>query len=208
VGRRDSGGRGAGGGESIPTSRSGRARLAVGAAAVLLAAGFGAWPAVAADEELLVRGNATLAVLGTLVLAAGIALRFAPAVPGAVALLGAEYVLLLGFERDTLDVHAPLVAAALLTVAELGYWTMELHGAVADEPGTYLRRGAILALLLLATVGLGTALLALVGAVSGGGLALDLLGVAAAVGALALVTLASRAGRASAEADARRAKNP
>ena len=131
-------------------------------------------------------------MLGILVLAAGIAFRLAPAVPGAVALLGAEYVLLLGFERDTLHVHAPLVAAALLTVAELGYWAMELHGAVADEPGTYLRRGAILALLLLATVGLGTALLALVGAVSGGGLALDLLGVAAAVGALALVTLAAR----------------
>jgi hypothetical protein len=150
------------------------------------------WFAIAADAELLVRGNATLAVLGTLVLAAGIASRFAPAVPGAVALLGAEYVLLLGFERDTLDVHAPLVAAALLTVAELGYWAMELHGAVADEPGSYLRRGAILAFLLLATVGLGTALLALVGAVSGGGLALDLLGAAAAVGALALVALAAR----------------
>jgi hypothetical protein len=139
-----------------------------------------------------VRANTTLAVLATLVLAAGIVVRFAPAVAVAVALLGAGYVLLLGFERDTLDVHAPLVAAALLAVAELGYWALELHGAVADEPGTYLRRGAILALLLLATVGLGAGLLALVGAVSAGGLALDLLGVVAAVGALALVALAAR----------------
>ena len=138
------------------------------------------------------RANTTLAVLATLVLAAGIVVRFAPAVAVAVALLGAGYVLLLGFERDTLDVHAPLVAAALLAVAELGYWALELHGAVADEPGTYLRRGAILALLLLATVGLGAGLLALVGAVSAGGLALDLLGVVAAVGALALVALAAR----------------
>lgn len=156
------------------------------------AAAFGAWSAIAADEELLVRGNAALGVLGTLVLAAGIAFRFAPAVPGAVALLGAAYVLLLGFERDTLDVQAPLVAAALLAVAELAYWATELDGAVADEPGTYLRRGAILALLLLATVGLGAALLALVGAVAAGGLAFDLLGVGAAVGALALVALAAR----------------
>jgi hypothetical protein len=139
-----------------------------------------------------VRADVALAVCATLLLAGGIALRVAPAVPGAVALLGAEYVLLLGFERDTLDVHAPLVAAALLAVAELGYWAMELHREVADERGTYLRRGAILALLLLATVALGIGLLALVGAVSGSGLGFDLLGAVAAVGALMLVALAAR----------------
>jgi hypothetical protein len=144
------------------------------------------------DEDLLVRADAALAVCATLLLAGGIAFRFAPAVPGAVALLGAEYVLLLGFERDTLDVHAPLVAAALLAAAELAYWAMELHSDVTDERGTYLRRGAILALFLLATVAIGMGLLALAGAVSGSGLAFDLLGAVAAVGALTLMVLAAR----------------
>ena len=157
-----------------------------------LAAGIGAWFAVAADEDLLLRADIALGVCATLLLAAGIAFRFPPAVPVAVALLGAEYVLELGFEQETLDVHAPLVAAALLAVAELAYWALELHGEVADERGSYLRRSAILALLLLATIAAGVGLLALVGAVSGGGIAFDLLGAVAAVGALALVALAAR----------------
>jgi len=137
---------------------------------VLAAAGTGAW----------------------LALAGGLAFRFAPAIPLAVALLGVEYVALLGFEGEAIDLRAPLVAAALYSVAELGYWSLELHGPVADEPGTHLRRVTLLAGFLLATVALGVGLLALVEAVTARGAALDALGAAAAVGALALLALASR----------------
>jgi hypothetical protein len=101
-------------------------------------------------------------------------------------------VALLGFEGDALDLRAPLVAAALLAVAELGYWSLELRGAVADEPGAYLRRLALLAAELAGVTTAGVVLLAIVQGVETGGTAVDLLGAAAAVGALALLALASR----------------
>jgi len=143
---------------------------------VLAAAGTGAWLALAADEGTLVRANAAAAACAAAALAVGLALRFAPAIPLAVALLGVEYVALLGFEGEAIDLRAPLVAAALYSVAELGYWSLELHGPVADEPGTHLRRVTLLAGFLLATVALGVGLLALVEAVTARGAALDALG--------------------------------
>ena len=125
-------------------------------------------------------------------LAAGLALRVPLAIPVAVALLGTEYVTLLGFEGEALDARAPLVAAALLAVAELGYWSLELRGPVAEEAGTSLRRLALLAGLLLGVLALGVVLLAVVDAVSAGGPAVDLVGAVAAVGALALLAVAAR----------------
>ena len=125
-------------------------------------------------------------------LAAGLALRVALALPIAVAILGTEYVALLGFEGEALDMRAPFVAAALLAVAELGYWSLELRRAVKEEPGTSLRRLALLATLLLGVLALGVFLLALVGGVSAGGPAVNALGAVAAVGAVALLALASR----------------
>ncbi len=159
----------------------------------MLAAGaLGAWLTVAAEEGVLVRANATATVIAAVLLAAGLVLRVPLAIPVSVALLGAEYIALLGFEGEALDTRAPLVAGALLAVAELGYWSLELHGSVADEPGTYLRRIALLSLLLLAVIGLGIPLLALVESVSADGALVDLVGAVAAVGALALVALAAR----------------
>jgi hypothetical protein len=125
-------------------------------------------------------------------LAAGLALRVSLAIPVAIALLGTEYVTLLGFEGEALDARAPLVAATLLAVAELGFWSLELRGPVAEEAGTSLRRLALLAGLLLGVLALGVVLLALVDAVSAGGPAVDLLGAVAAVGALALLAVAAR----------------
>jgi len=126
-------------------------------------------------------------------LAAGLAFRVALALPVAVAILGSEYVALLGFEGDALDTRAPVVAAALLAVAELGYWSLDLRRPVADEAGTSLRRLGVLAALLGGVLALGVVLLTLVEAVSTGGPAVDLLGAVAAVGALALLALAGRA---------------
>ena len=61
-----------------------------------------------------------------------------------------------------LDTQAPLVAGALLAVAELAYWSLELRTPVVDEAGTYLRRIALLATLVLGVVGLGAVMLTLV----------------------------------------------
>jgi hypothetical protein len=139
-----------------------------------------------------VRGNAALTATAVVLVVAGLAVGVALAVPVAVALLGTAYVALLGFEGDALDVRAPLVAAALLAVAELGYWSLELRGAVADEPGAYLRRLALLAAELAGVTTAGVVLLAIVQGVETGGPAIDVLGAVAAIGALALLALAAR----------------
>jgi hypothetical protein len=91
-----------------------------------------------------------------------------------------------------LDTQAPLVAGALLAVAELAYWSLELRTLVIDEAGTYLRRIALLATLVLGVVGIGAVMLTLVELVAAGGIAVDILGAVAALGALALLALAAR----------------
>ena len=116
--------------------------------------------------------------------------RAAP-IPLAIVLLVVPYVAALVFETDGLDVHAPVLAALLFVTAELAYWSLELRGSLADEPGTYLRRIALLAALLVVTLAVGTGLLVLVEVVTAGGPALDVLGAAAAVGAIALLVLAA-----------------
>ena len=159
---------------------------------MLVGAATGAWFAVIAADEHLVRANVVASVVALTVLAAGLVLRLPLTVPVAIAILGAEYVAILGFETDALDTRAPLVAAALLAVAELAYWSLELRGPVVDEAGTYLRRIALLATLVASVVGIGAIMLALVEVVDAGGVAVDILGAVAAFGALGLVALAAR----------------
>ncbi len=159
---------------------------------MLVGAGAGAWFAVLADDGYLARANVTVTVAALAVLVAGLVLSLPVTVPAAVALLGAEYVGLLAFDADALDARAPLVAGALLAVAELAYWSLDLRGLVADEAGTYLRRIAFLALLVLGVIGVGAVVLTLVEAIAAGGVAVDVLGAVAALGALALLASASR----------------
>ena len=109
---------------------------------MLAAAATGGW-LLAAEDGTLVRANLIAAAAAAVLLAAGLVPRRARHSRGGRA-PGGEYVAVLGFE-DALDTRAPLVAGALFVVAELGYWSLELRGAVADEPGTYLRRVALLA---------------------------------------------------------------
>ena len=159
---------------------------------MLVGAGTGAWLAVLTEHGYLTRANIVVSVVALTVLAAGLALNLALAIPLAVALLGGEYVAILGFEADVLDTRAPLVAGALLAVAELSYWSLELRTPVVDEAGTYLRRIALLATLVVGVVGLGAVMLTLVEVVGAGGVALDILGAIAALGALAVLALAAR----------------
>ena len=159
---------------------------------MLVGAGAGAWFAMLADDGYLARANVMVTVAALAVLVAGLVLSLPVTVPAAVALLGAEYVGLLAFDADALDARAPLVAGALLAVAELGYWSLDLRGLVTDEAGTYLRRIAFLALLVLGVIGVGAVVLTLVEAIAAGGVAVDILGAAAALGALALLALAAR----------------
>jgi hypothetical protein len=159
---------------------------------VLVGAGAGAWFAVTAEDGYLTRANVLVTLAALAVLAAGLVLSVPASVPVAIVLLGAEYVAIVAFETDALDPRSPLVAGSLLAVAELAYWSLELRGVVDDEAGTYLRHIALLATLILGTVVLGAVLLTLVEVVAAGGVALDILGAAAALGAVALLALTAR----------------
>ena len=143
--RRRAARRRAGGGEGIQAPRADRARLAAGAAAVAAAAGTGLWLAAIAEDGYLVRATLVATLAAAVLLAGGLVLRWPVAIPAAVCVLATPYVAALGFELDGLDTRAPLIAALLFVVAELAYWSLELRGTLADEPGTYLRRVALLA---------------------------------------------------------------
>lgn len=151
----------------------------------------GGWIATIAEGGYLVRATLLATVLAAALLAGGLVLRQPLAVPVAVCLLAAPYVAGLGFELDGIDTRAPLLAAALFTVAELAYWSLELRGALADEPGTYLRRIALLAGIAVATIAVGTVVLAVVEGVTAGGTVVNLIGAVAAVGAIALLARAA-----------------
>ena len=64
---------------------------------MLVGAATGAWFAAIAADEHLVRANVVASVAALTVLAAGLALRLPVTVPAAIAILGAEYVAILGF---------------------------------------------------------------------------------------------------------------
>jgi hypothetical protein len=91
--------------------------------------------------------------------------------------------------RDSaaLDPAAPLVGGTLLVVAELAYWSVELRGKESEGRSVLVRRLAMLAALTAGAVGLGAGVLAATALPLGGGLVWNLVGVAAAVAALALI---------------------
>ena len=99
---------------------------------------------------------------------------------------------MLAVEGNVLDARAPVLAAVLFAIAELGYWSLELRDAVADEPGTYLRRLGLLSGLSLGALALGELMLALVDVGERSGIAFEAVGVGAAVAALALVATSGR----------------
>ncbi len=112
-------------------------------------------------------------------------------IPAAIIVLAAPYVAALGFEIDGIDTRAPLLAGLLFLTAELAYWSLELRGTLADEPGTHMRRVALLSTLTVLTIGAGTVVLAIVGGVEARGVAIDMVGAVAAVGAIALLAVAA-----------------
>ncbi len=137
-------------------------------------------------------GTAAAGMFAVVVLASGLLLRIPAAVPTAVLVVGVEYAAVLAVQGDALDARAPVFAALLFAAAELGYWSLELRDAVADEAGAYLRRVGLLAGLTLGALALGQLLLGVVDISERGGIAVEAIGVVAAVAALAIVALASR----------------
>jgi hypothetical protein len=97
----------------------------------------------------------------------------------------------LSLRSGTVDPRAPLVGAAFFAAAELGFWSLEPFNGGADLV-VLIRRVAFIALGSLCTAVLGGLLLVLAAGVNAG-LALEALGVLAAVLTLTIVAvLASR----------------
>jgi hypothetical protein len=116
-------------------------------------------------------------------------------IPLAVFALVLPYIAILTLEIESLDSRAALLAALLFGATELAYWSLELRGALMDEPGTYLRRVALIAALVVGTFASGTVVLALVEGFSARGPTVDALGAAAALAAVALLFLAAASRR-------------
>ena len=137
---------------------------------------------------------AAVGALSLLLFAAALAFHLAALVAWAVAFCGAEYAVFLGVRGDTVDPWAPLVAAALFVAAELGCRAAE-SARSAPEAAVVLRSSFWLFGGALGAAALGAVLLAAAGGARSG-LALEALGVAATVAALAVVVgVVSRAER-------------
>jgi hypothetical protein len=149
-----------------------------------------------------VAGAAGLAVYAALVEpplgllgAAGVVLVLLAVALGRAGLVAAGLVVVLAgyaasvVARDSaaLDPAAPLVGGTLLVVAELAYWSVELRGKESESRSVLVRRLAMLAALTAGAVGLGAGVLAATALPLGGGVVWNLVGVAAAVAALALI---------------------
>lgn len=162
----------------------------------MLASVAGLWLAVVADEAYLVRWTLFATLVSAACMALAVLLRRPLPIPIGVLTLGLPYVAIVTLEHDALDTHVPLLGALLFGATELAYWSLELRGALTDEPGTYLRRLALIASLVFATFLGGTVVLALVERFSAQGATVDVLGAAAAMAAVALLTLAAASRRA------------
>jgi hypothetical protein len=155
---------------------------------VLAAAALAAYPA---SQNLDLQWAAlAFAISAVLVFAVGLAARSPGALGLGLALLGADYAVLFVAERGALDQFTPAYAAGFMLVAELGFWSIESRipawseAAVAEWrlariAGTCIGAAALAAL----------ALVAAAGATGTGGLALESLGVVAALGSLVLITV-------------------
>lgn len=122
-------------------------------------------------------------------------------VAGVLALLGAGYAVILILDDPPLDTRAAIVGAALLAIGELGYLSLEARAAVSEEAGAVARRVGSVAVVVLLALSLGGALVALVDLFRTGGLAIELVGTAAAVGTVGLLARAAHEARTGDEPD-------
>jgi hypothetical protein len=125
-------------------------------------------------------------------LCAGLAFRWSAALAAGIAFLGAEQAVRLATGRSSVDPWTPLYAAGLLLVAELAWWSIEPRVAAWSETEAVVRR-----LLIVTGACVGAGLLAAVvvlaaGAPLRGGVGLELVGVAAAAAAIAVIAAVAR----------------
>lgn len=111
--------------------------------------------------------------------------RWPVLLPLGLAGVGAAYALFLSLRGDAVDPRAPFVAAAIFAAAELGFWSVEVRAARAER-AVVTRRLVLLGAGAFAAAILGSLLLVAAAGTSGG-VALEAIGVLAAVVAIAIV---------------------
>jgi hypothetical protein len=161
------------------------------AAAALVVSGVAIYGALEADRVgLLVLA---LGAGSVVLLVYGLALASPPAIVAALAGVAGSW----SVSAWTRGAGAPggtiLAAAGIFVAAELAYWSLE-QVSVPDEAELVARRAAGLAVRGAVALALVSFALAALDLHAGGGLVLESVGVAAAVGLLALVLVLARAG--------------
>ena len=114
----------------------------------------------------------------------GVALAFLAA---GLAALGGEYAVLFTAQGRALDEAAPVYAVGFVLVAELAFWSVELRVAAWSDPTLAERRLAQLVGVCVGAAAVAALVLVVAAASVGGGIALEAIGVAAAIGALVLL---------------------
>jgi len=126
------------------------------------------------------------------VLLVGLALRWSAALTGAIILLGAQQAVRLALGTDVLDEWAPLVGGALLLCAELAWWSIEPRVPAWSQPRLALWRLTSVLLMCVLGAGVGAAMLVAAGSSLSGGVPLELAGILAATGAVAILAHVAR----------------
>jgi hypothetical protein len=130
--------------------------------------------------------------LAAVVLLAAIVNGWPQLVPIGVAAAGGLYAAELAIDDAPIDMAAPAIATGLLFAAELAYWALDERHGLRGDPGDGLRRATFVALLGVGAFAVVAALLALADGIDARGLALDVVGAAAAVTALTTIALVAR----------------
>ena len=125
-------------------------------------------------------------------LAIGLGARSGASLGWGLAALGGEYAVLFSAQGRALDELTPLYTGAFILVAELAFWSIERRVPAWSEPGLVERRLAYLAGVSAAAAAVAAVVLVVAASSGGGGVALEAIGVAAAIGALALVAVLVR----------------
>ena len=154
-------------------------------------AALAAMPLGRASDDAIGLG-VRVAAVALVTLVAALVLEWTPLIPVALVLVGGLYAAQLAIDDSALDTASPVFAAGLLVTAELAYWSLEERDHVRGEAGACLRHLALVAALGVATLLIASSLLVLVDAVRTTGLALDLLGAAAAAAVLFAIVLVAR----------------
>jgi hypothetical protein len=156
----------------------------------VLYGGVLAWSCVLSTRVAPV--TATLGGVGALLLLLVLWRGLDDLLGSALLLVGGSYVLGLYASHRPLDEAAPLVAIALLACGELATWSLEARQPIRGEAGLTLVRLRAVAVLVAAGAAAAALVVIAGGTNLGGGLAWAVLGVASAVGVVAIAARLSR----------------